>query len=133
MHFKSIILGLVGSDYGNNFIFFKKAFGKLKSKKVRASPDLIRFGYSMIKKTIFMVNRICPDKITKESRLGNLFESIDILNIVQLRLDINYCLQLWRYASMNTQELTVNNAGKRKTIKHAHNRLINFLVVLAET
>lgn len=34
---------------------------------------------------------------------------------------------------MNTKELAINKAGKRQTVKHRHNSLINFLVVLAET
>ena len=131
MHFEALILGLVGSDDWNNFIFFEKAFGQLKSKEVRTASDFIGLGY-FLQSAIFVVNRIGPYKITKKSRLGYFHDSVDALNIVNLKSIKNYWLELGRNSTMNTQEFAVNKAGQRKTVEHTHDAIVDFLIIFTE-
>jgi hypothetical protein len=79
----------VRSDDGDYFIFLEKTFGQLKSKEVRTTSYLIGLCY-FLKGAIFIVNRISPDEITKKSRLGYFHDSINALNIINLKSLKNY-------------------------------------------
>ena len=83
MHFESIVLGLMGPDDRDDFVFLEKTFGKLKPEKVGTTSNLVGLG-NFIEKTIFMVNGISPDEVTEEPRFRNLLEPVNVLNIIQL-------------------------------------------------
>ena len=75
----------MGSDDRDDFIFLEKAFGQLKSKEVRTASDFIGLCY-FLQGAIFVVNGIGPNKITKKSRLGYFHDSVDALDIINLKL-----------------------------------------------
>ena len=85
IHFEAISLGLMGSDDRKESIFLQESFGKLVSKEIRTSSGVIFFSDSF-KFAVIVINRISPHEITKRSTFGNLLESINFFNIVNLEL-----------------------------------------------
>jgi hypothetical protein len=72
-------------DNRNDFIFFKKVFGQLKSKKVGTASDFIGF-CDFLKCAILVIDRISPNEITEQSSFGYFLDSINIFDIFELQL-----------------------------------------------
>lgn len=87
MHFETLILSFMSSYDWNNFVLLKETLSKFKSKKIWATSYLIWFG-KFLTISILIVNWISPYKITKKTWFGYLFDSINVLNIFQLKLTI---------------------------------------------
>lgn len=85
MHFETFILSLMRPDNRNDFIFFKKVFGQLKSKKVGTASDFIGF-CDFLKCAILVIDRISPNEITEQSSFGYFLDSINIFDIFELQL-----------------------------------------------
>lgn len=75
----------MGSYNRNNFILFKEIFCKLKSEKVWTTPYFIWF-CNFLANTVFIIDWISPDKITKKAWFWHLFNPINVLNVIQLEL-----------------------------------------------
>lgn len=75
----------MGSNNRNNFVLFKEIFCKLKSEEVWTTPDFIWF-CNFLANTVFIIDWISPDKITKKAWFWYLFNPINVLNVIQLEL-----------------------------------------------
>ena len=83
IHFESIWLSFVCSNYWKQSVFLQKSFRKFIAKEIRAPSGLV-FLDDTFQLARIIINRISPHQITKRPILGNFFKSFYFFNIVNL-------------------------------------------------
>lgn len=84
IHFKSIGLSLMSSNYWKKAIFLEESFWKFISKIIWTSSCIV-FLNDWFHFACIIINWISPHQIAKGATFRNLLESIDLFNIFYLQ------------------------------------------------